>query len=261
MFLHKKTRYSLSKSEPTEIIEKESRNPLPSPRQIRKSHPSSSHLSVYRLYHHHHRRHRRHRCLRRRRRRRRRRCHPTPGMTECRLYTKKKKRKAKKDTEKLHAIESCSPIDSRPRDWVGFVRFLRCLFSLCIILYRTQCDTTCLSTNVSCESKTWKAPYGRWTKWSFTRDVLNALAARPGTLPPSHRQKKFYCRVFYTLYYVSIVLFTSIYIFTTYIIYISYLSFSIFFYRYIHYNNLPPWYPLSKWFYQQQKPVSDHNPK
>jgi len=73
--------------------------------------------------------------------------------------------------------------DYRGRDWVGFVRFLRCLFSLCIILYRTQCDTTCLSTNVSCESKMWKGPYGRWTKWNFTRDARSALAARPGTLP------------------------------------------------------------------------------
>ena len=167
-------------------------------------------------------------------------------MTEYQQYIKKRKKnkqtnerkrkKLQKDTEKIHAIESCSPIDSRPRDWVGFVRFLRCLFSLCIILYRTQCDTTCLSTNVSCESKTWKAPYGRWTKWSFTRDVLNALAARPGTLPPSHRQKTknltaafFIILSFIYSLYVSIDLFTStyifIYIFTTYIIYIlSYFS-------------------------------------
>lgn len=92
--------------------------------------------------------------------------------------------------------------DYRDRDWVGFVRFLRCLFSLCIILYRTQCDTTCLSTNVSCESKTWKGPYGRWTKWSFTRDAHNALAARPGTLPlpMPHRSEKIITTALFTLF-------------------------------------------------------------
>ena len=121
MFLHKKTRYSLSKSEPTEIIEKESRNPLPSPRQIRKSHPSSSHLSVYRLYHHHHRRHRRHRCLRRRRRRRRRRCHPTPGMTECRLYTKKKEKKSQKRYRKITRHRIVFP-DRQPASRLSWLR-------------------------------------------------------------------------------------------------------------------------------------------
>lgn len=107
----------------------------------------------------------------------------------------------------LFSLPPPPPADYRGRDWVGFVRFLRCLFSLCIILYRTQCDTTCLSTNVSCESKTWKGRYGRWTKWSFTRDGRSALAARPGTLPLPmlHRsEKKYnYNRAFYSLYSLS----------------------------------------------------------
>lgn len=109
-------------------------------------------------------------------------------------------------------ISPLPPADYRGRDWVGFVRFLRCLFSLCIILYRTQCDTTCLSTNVSCESKTWKGPYGRWTKWSFTRDGHSALAARPGTLPLPmlHRsEKNIITTALFTLFILSLFLYFS----------------------------------------------------
>ena len=77
--------------------------------------------------------------------------------------------------------------------------------------------------------------------------------------PTEKKKKKFYSRVFYTLYLVSIYnrsipLSIYIFIFTTYIIYIYLISFSISFYRYIIIEcNFPfeTLYPPSKWIYQQ----------
>ena len=122
--------------------------------------------------------------------------------------------------------------------WLSWLRsFLRCLFSLCIILYRTQCDTTCLSTNVSCESKTWKGPYGRWTKWSFTRDVLNALAARLGTLPPDTRIYLF--SILFLLSCLYIIIYTKyIYMFHIYLNFLYqhyiFMQISIYYFRYLY---------------------------
>jgi len=55
---------------------------------------------------------------------------------------------------------------------------------MCIILYRMQCDTTCLSTNVSWGWRTWKVPCGQWTKWNFTSAGPNGAQ-----LGMSHRSR------------------------------------------------------------------------
>lgn len=48
---------------------------------------------------------------------------------------------------------------------------------------RTQCDTTCHSTSVSCAWRMLREPCGQWTRWNFTKDGRSGARPELGLLP------------------------------------------------------------------------------